>query len=316
MNNLLFDEPPIVVSPTLAKMLGDLEEAAILQQIHYWTQKNMNIRDGYSWVYNSMKDWWKQLPWFKTEKTLRSKFTSLEKKGLLVTGNYNKAKFDRTKWYRIDYDAFSQMVTAYGKNDLTMSPNLPNAIGNNYPTYTIDYTETTTDINNTSETQNVSDGAPKKMIKKKEYDLDSKEYRCALKLQEEILKNKPNFKKTNLQKWADTFRLIHERDKREWTEIGEMILYATQDDFWKANILSPDKLRKHFDLLEAQRERDSKPRRKQVFQRETLPDWAKDASKSRKKRGTKKTDSARINAEIDALLKELELDDVEGSGTS
>lgn len=39
MNNLLFDEPPIVVSPTLAKMLGDLEEAAILQQIHYWTQK-------------------------------------------------------------------------------------------------------------------------------------------------------------------------------------------------------------------------------------------------------------------------------------
>ena len=208
------------------------------------------------------------------------------------------------------------MVTAYGKNDLTMSPNLPNAIGNNYPTYTIDYTETTTDINNTSETQNVSDGAPKKMIKKKEYDLDSKEYRCALKLQEEILKNKPNFKKPNLQKWADTFRLIHERDKREWTEIGEMILYATQDDFWKANILSPDKLRKHFDLLEAQRERDSKPRRKQVFQRETLPDWAKDASKSRKKRGTKKTDSARINAEIDALLKELELDDVEGSGTS
>lgn len=146
MNNLLFDEPPIVVSPTLAKMLGDLEEAAILQQIHYWTQKNMNIRDGYSWVYNSMKDWWKQLPWFKTEKTLRSKFTSLEKKGLLVTGNYNKAKFDRTKWYRIDYDAFSQMVTAYGKNDLTMSPNLPNASGKNYPTNTIDYTETTTEM--------------------------------------------------------------------------------------------------------------------------------------------------------------------------
>ena len=80
--------------------------------------------------------------------------------------------------------------------------------------------------------------------------------------------------------------------------------------------MSPDKLRKHFDLLEAQRERDSKPRKKQVFQRETLPDWAKDVPESRKKRGIKKTDSVRINAEIDALLKELELDDVEGSGTS
>lgn len=306
MNNLLFDEPPIVVSPTLAKILGDLEEAAILQQIHYWTQKNMNIRDGYSWVYNSMKDWWKQLPWFKTEKTLRSKFTSLEKKGLLVTGNYNKAKFDRTKWYRIDYDAFSQMVTAYGKNDLTMCPNLPNASGKNDPTNTIDYTETTTDINNTSETKNVSDGAPEKMIKKKEYDFDSKEYRCALKLQEEILKNKPNFKKPNLQKWADTFRLIHERDKREWAEIGEMILYATQDEFWKANILSPDKLRKHFDLLEAQQERDSKPRKKQIAQRETLPDWAKKDEPVPKNNGEAKNKN--LNAEIDELLAQLNED--------
>lgn len=306
MNNLLFDEPPIVVSPTLAKILGDLEEAAILQQIHYWTQKNMNIRDGYSWVYNSMKDWWKQLPWFKTEKTLRSKFTSLEKKGLLVTGNYNKAKFDRTKWYRIDYDAFSQMVTAYGKNDLTMCPNLPNASGKNDPTNTIDYTETTTDINNTSETKNVSDGAPEKMIKKKEYDFDSKEYRCALKLQEEILKNKPNFKKPNLQKWADTFRLIHERDKREWAEIGEVILYATQDEFWKANILSPGKLRKHFDLLEAQQERDSKPRKKQIAQRETLPDWAKKDEPVPKNNGEAKNKN--LNAEIDELLAQLNED--------
>ena len=116
MNNLLFDEPPIVVSPTLAKMLGSLDEAAILQQIHYWTQKNTNIRDGYSWVYNTISEWQKQFSWIESDKTMRTKLKSLESKGLLVTGNYNKAKFDRTKWYRIDYDAFSQMVTAFGKS--------------------------------------------------------------------------------------------------------------------------------------------------------------------------------------------------------
>lgn len=146
MNNLLFDEPPIVVSPTLAKMLNSLEEAAILQQIHYWTQKNMNIRDGYSWVYNTTAEWQKQFSWIKSDKTMRTKLKSLENKGLLVTGNYNKAKFDRTKWYRIDYDAFSQMVTAFGKSYRTNRQELPNATGKNYPTNTIDYTETTTDI--------------------------------------------------------------------------------------------------------------------------------------------------------------------------
>ncbi len=315
MSSLLFDERPLVVQPKLAFVLGGSDEAIILQQVHYWAQKNTNIKDGYSWVYNPMKEWQKQFPWIP-ERTLARKFANLEKSGVLVTNNYNKAKFDKTKWYRVDYDALDKMEHRLCQNSMTSMPDCHNGECQNGMTNTIDYTETTTDINNTSETQNVSDGAPKKTIKKKEYNFDSKEYRCALKLQEEILKNKPNFKKPNLQKWADTFRLIHERDKREWTEIGEMILYATQDDFWKANILSPDKLRKHFDLLEAQRERDSKPRKKQVFQRETLPDWAKDVPESRKKRGIKKTDSVRINAEIDALLKELELDDVEGSGTS
>lgn len=153
MNNLLFDEPPIVVSPTLAKMLNSLEEAAILQQIHYWTQKNMNIRDGYSWVYNTTAEWQKQFSWIKSDKTMRTKLKSLENKGLLVTGNYNKAKFDRTKWYRIDYDAFSQMVTAFGKSYRTNRQELPNATGKNYPTNTIDYTETTTENSCSSKQQ-------------------------------------------------------------------------------------------------------------------------------------------------------------------
>lgn len=145
MSNLLFDERPLVIQPQLAVILGDLEEAVILQQINYWTQKNSNIRDGYSWVYNTMADWQKQFPWIKSDKTLRKKFKSLEDKGLLVTGNYNKAKFDRTKWYRIDYDAFSQMVNAFGNNYRTIRQELPNGSGKSYPTYTIDYTETTTD---------------------------------------------------------------------------------------------------------------------------------------------------------------------------
>ncbi|OYP91578.1 DnaD domain-containing protein [Ligilactobacillus salivarius] len=150
MSNLLLDDRPLVIQPKLAKLLGDLDEAVILQQIHYWLEKRLNIKDGYSWVYNSMVDWNKQFPWLSL-KTLKRKFKSLEDKGLLITENYNKAKFDRTKWYRIDYDAFSNLGNALGQNDLTNVSNCPNAKGQNDTTNTIEYTENN-NIDNTTTT--------------------------------------------------------------------------------------------------------------------------------------------------------------------
>ena len=150
MSNLLLDDRPLVIQPKLIELLGDPTEAIILQQIHYWLVKNINIKDGYSWVYNSMVDWNKQFPWLSL-KTLKRKFKSLEDKGLLITGNYNKAKFDRTKWYRIDYDAFSNLGNALGQNDLTNVSNCPNAKGQNDTDYTIDYTKNN-NIDNTTTT--------------------------------------------------------------------------------------------------------------------------------------------------------------------
>lgn len=150
MSNLLLDDRPLVIQPKLAELLGDLDEAVILQQIHYWLEKRLNIKDGYSWVYNSMVEWNKQFPWLSL-KTLKRKFKSLEDKGLLITGNYNKAKFDRTKWYRINYDAFSNLGNALGQNDLTNVSNCPNAKGQNDTTNTIEYTENN-NIDNTTTT--------------------------------------------------------------------------------------------------------------------------------------------------------------------
>lgn len=140
MGNLLLDDRPLVIQPKLIELLGDPTEAIILQQIHYWLVKNMNIKDGYSWVYNSIKDWNKQFKWL-SEPTLKRKFKSLEDKGLLITGNYNKAKFDRTKWYRIDYDALDEMVQALYQNDTTIVSKRYNAKYQNDTDYTIDYTK-------------------------------------------------------------------------------------------------------------------------------------------------------------------------------
>lgn len=103
MGKLLMDDQPLVVSPRLAQALGSLDQAVILQQLHYWLKKSKNFHDGRAWVYNSMEAWMKQFPWIKSRTTLTKHFNRLKKLGLVVTSNYNKAGFDKTTWYSIDY---------------------------------------------------------------------------------------------------------------------------------------------------------------------------------------------------------------------
>lgn len=153
MSKLLLDEKPLQVLPSLAVALGSLDEAVILQQLHYWLEKSNNVRDGYKWVYNTMNDWQKQFPWIKSVTTVRKHFKHLESLGLIVTGNYNPAGFDRKKWYRIDYDTFFKYENAFTNNCQMETPKvgeckqqeLVNANANNWQTYSREYTETTSE---------------------------------------------------------------------------------------------------------------------------------------------------------------------------
>ncbi|WP_260159105.1 replication protein [Levilactobacillus brevis] len=140
MGNLLISEPPLQVLPSLAVRVG-LKEAIVLQQFHYWLQRSSNNRDGYKWVYNSYDEWHKQFPFF-SKVTLRRTINSLEKQGYLVSGNYNKAGFDKTKWYRIDYQ---RMNKACDQNDHTRCSNCSHAGDQNEQTNTNRLPETTTE---------------------------------------------------------------------------------------------------------------------------------------------------------------------------
>lgn len=68
-------------------------------------------------------------------------------------------------------------------------------------------------------------------------------------LYQKILENNPQAKKPNLEKWASDFRLIRQIDKRTDEQVKYLIDWTQQDTFWKANILSPARLRKQFDHL-------------------------------------------------------------------
>lgn len=120
-DNLLISEPPMLFEPSLAKELGSSDKALILQQLHYWLNRSNNIHDGYRWVYNSIKDWHKQFSWIK-ERTLQNYFAELEKGGYIVSGNYNKAKFDKTKWYRIDYDRLEEIANRIAEKQIIDAP--------------------------------------------------------------------------------------------------------------------------------------------------------------------------------------------------
>lgn len=142
--SLLISEPPLQVLPSLAVKIG-LNEAIILQQVHYWLLKSNNIRDGYKWVYNSYSEWNKQFPFFSRNTMIRA-FNSLEKQGLLITANYNKAGFDKTKWYRIDYEKLVGKRST--QNGYTSNPKWVDGNTQNEQTNTNRLPENTTEINN------------------------------------------------------------------------------------------------------------------------------------------------------------------------
>lgn len=142
--SLLISEPPLQVLPSLAVKIG-LNEAIILQQVHYWLLKSNNIRDGYKWVYNSYSEWNKQFPFFSRNTMIRA-FNSLEKQGLLITANYNKAGFDKTKWYRIDYEKLVGKRST--QNGYTSNPKWVDGDTQNGQTNTNRLPETTSENNN------------------------------------------------------------------------------------------------------------------------------------------------------------------------
>ena len=146
MSDLLINEPPLQVLPSLACAVG-LNEALILQQFHYWLQHSNNIKDGHKWIYNSYQEWHKQFPFWKSKNTLISAIKHLEDMGILVSGNYNKAKFDKTKWYRIDYEKLQLLEKSqpFTKNWYTGNQDLVNAETKNWETNTNRLPENTTE---------------------------------------------------------------------------------------------------------------------------------------------------------------------------
>ncbi len=121
MGKLLLNEQPLFVLPSLAEAIG-LNESIFLQQLHYWLQTSKHFFDGKPWIYNTYEDFQKQFPWCGI-KTVQRTFDKLRELGLIIVGNFNKKRNDKTNWYTIDYEKLNQLEESLSsQNDQSICP--------------------------------------------------------------------------------------------------------------------------------------------------------------------------------------------------
>lgn len=115
---------------TLLATKYGVNEAIMLNNFIYWIAKNeangKHFHDGRYWTYNSVAAFGKLYPFWTTSQ-IRTIIDSLVKQGVLLKGNYNEQKRDRTVWYALT-DESRKCICQISQMDLS---DLANAIVEN-----------------------------------------------------------------------------------------------------------------------------------------------------------------------------------------
>lgn len=107
------------INPVFVRALGGYIEAVLVDRVDSWCYWNCQTnqtdvyRDGHWWVYQTYDEWRMRIEYTASVSTIRRKFDKLEKMGVIVSGCYNKKKYDRTKWYRIDKAKLDEYIKPY-----------------------------------------------------------------------------------------------------------------------------------------------------------------------------------------------------------
>lgn len=87
----------------VAQVVG-VNAAILLGSIRHWCKKNSSngkhYHDGRYWSYNSTKAFCEMYPYLGRT-AIDHALKRLEEDGYILIGNYNKTKYDRTRWYSI-----------------------------------------------------------------------------------------------------------------------------------------------------------------------------------------------------------------------
>lgn len=100
--NFVVEGHQMYYSQRLANIVG-IEEAAILQQLHYRLKHQGKKKVGHFWYCQTHHQWTKQHTYWNAAKIGRLLLKLEQRKLIISTRKFNRFSTDRSKWYRIDY---------------------------------------------------------------------------------------------------------------------------------------------------------------------------------------------------------------------
>jgi hypothetical protein len=103
MSKLLINEAPLQVLPALAVAIG-LNEAIVLQQLHYWLETSKHTHEGQKWSCSTLNDWGEQFP-FWSKSTIERILATLRNQGLIASKQLSQDPLNRTNYHTINYQA-------------------------------------------------------------------------------------------------------------------------------------------------------------------------------------------------------------------
>lgn len=114
-SKLLIQEPPLQVLPTLAQIIG-LNEAIVLQQLHYHSERSPLIRRGPApepvrWVTRTLKEWSEEFLWW-SKRTIQRIFDRLLELDLIWSHQFGATRGDMTNSYSVRYDHVDKLTTS------------------------------------------------------------------------------------------------------------------------------------------------------------------------------------------------------------
>ncbi|PLT35640.1 hypothetical protein [Bacillus sp. V5-8f] len=113
MSQLVINDTPLLINSSLAMKIG-LNEAIMLQLVHFWLSKSHQWVRGRKWVCYTYQDWNRQLPFWSVS-TIKRSIKELERKGYLISDRFNHIQMDQTKWYSINYQKLAVLEGELGE---------------------------------------------------------------------------------------------------------------------------------------------------------------------------------------------------------
>lgn len=96
------------INPALAKEIG-LNESLILLQIEFWISISNNEREGKRWTYQSVRDMQEKSFSFWSISTINRAVNKLIDEGYIIEGNFNKMKYDKTRWFALNFETLNEL---------------------------------------------------------------------------------------------------------------------------------------------------------------------------------------------------------------